>query len=89
MNNDMHHSNVTTEGIVVTPLRMEDSCNGLFAYFKATFDGIEECDCLAFGELGVEMNRTFQQSDKIIVKGALYCDGNNRRSLYIFDIEKN
>lgn len=85
----MHHSHVTTEGIVVTPLRMEDSCNGLFAYFKATFEGIEECDCLAFGNLGIEMKRTFHESDKIVVNGALYCDGDNRRALYIFDIEKH
>ena len=85
----MNHSHVSTEGIVVTPLKMVNSCNGLFAYFKATFEGIEECECLAFGNLGVEMSQTLHESDKIIVDGALYSDGNNRRSLYIFDIAKH
>lgn len=88
MARNMQTSPVQAEGVVVTPIRLEDGNTGLFAYFKAAFVDIDECDCLAFGALGVEMIDTLKECDKITVSGALYCDSNDRKSLYIFDIEK-
>ena len=85
----MHSSPVIADGVVVTPLRLEDSSTGLFAHFKAAFAGIDECECLAFGALGIDMIDTLNESDHISVEGILYRDSNNRKSFYIFEIEKN
>ena len=85
----MHPSQVTTEGVVVTPLSLEDGSKGLFAHFKAVFNEIDECDCLAFGRLGIEVIGTLKERDKILVRGALYCGSSNSRSLCIFEIDKH
>lgn len=74
---------VKTDGVVVSPFQLVDEKTGLYAQFKAFLNGIDECDCLAFGLLGIEIMRVLSVSDRLELEGVLYTLPDNSRRLYV------
>lgn len=81
----MHALAVKTDGVVVSPLQLIDEKTGLYVHFKAFLNGIDECDCLAFGLLGIEIMRVLSVSDQLELEGMLYILPDNSRRLYVFE----
>lgn len=81
----MHALAVKTDGVVVSPLQLIDKNTGLYAHFKAFLNGIDECDCLVFGLLGIEIMRVLSVSDQLELEGMLYILPDNSRRLYVFE----
>lgn len=84
----MYGSTVETKGVVVSPLSLIHEKTGLYAQFNAVLHGFDECECLVFGLLGIEIMSTLRMSDRLSLEGMLFIRPDDSKRLYVFDCVK-